>query len=136
MKLLTCILTYLLVCGIAFSQDADSAKYRSLEPYDFHLQYLRNEPALLIDVRLPMEFRHRRIKDAINLPSSKDLFAYTDSLRRDYHLFLYCTDDYRSRRAAELLYEKGFRNLYSLEGGLIAWKRDRMQLVKKRIKKK
>lgn len=136
MKLLICILWSILICGISFSQDTDDVRYYSLEPYDFHLKYLQNDPAVLIDVRTPMEFRHKRIRDAINLPSSKDLFNYTDSLSKITHIFLYCSTDYRSRRAAELLYEKGFRNLYNLEGGLAAWKKDGMPIENKRSKRK
>ncbi|NSW94506.1 MAG: rhodanese-like domain-containing protein [Bacteroidales bacterium] len=119
-----------------FPQGADSARFRSLEPYDFHMQYLRNDPAVIIDVRTKMEYRHNRIKDAVNLPSSQDLSNYTDTLSRDYHLFLYCTTGYRSRRAAEFLYEKGFRNLYNLEGGITAWNKDGMPLEKRRPKRK
>ena len=136
MKSLICILWSILICGISFSQDTADVSYYSLEPYDFHLKYLQNDPSVLIDVSTPMEFRHRRIRNAINLPSSKDLFNYTDSLNKTFHIFLYCTNDYRSRRAAELLYDRGFRNLYSLEGGIIAWKKDGMPIVRTKLKRK
>jgi len=112
------------------AQIADSVKYQSLEPYDFHLRYLRIDSSVLIDVREPFEFRGKRIRDAINIPSSGNLEKAADTLNRKFAYFLYCTTDFRSRNAAEILYEKGFRKLYNLEGGIVAWKKDRMPVVK------
>lgn len=124
------ILSYLPLEG----QVADTAKYISLDPYYFHLQYLKEDSAIMIDVRLPFEYRGKIIRDAINIPSSREMKVLTDTITKDHALFLYCTDDYRSRRAAELLYDQGFRKLYNLEGGIVAWKKDKMPLEKGRRK--
>lgn len=117
---------------ITFGQISDTSRYRSLEPYDFHLQYLRIDSSLLIDVREFFEFRRMRIKGAINIPSSGDIESAADTLNRNFALFLYCSTDYRSRRAADLLSEKGFKKLYNLEGGIVAWKKDGMPVEKGR----
>jgi len=42
-----------------FAQVPDSQKFKSLDPYYFHLNYLKEERALIIDVREPFEFRGR-----------------------------------------------------------------------------
>jgi len=117
------------------AQVADSLKYKSLDPYDFHLQYLRTDSSILIDVREPFEFKGKRIKDAINIPSSGNLDKAADTINKKFALFLYCSTDYRSRSAAEKLYDKGFRKLYNLEGGIVAWRKDRMHVVKGRGRK-
>jgi rhodanese-related sulfurtransferase len=111
-------------------QIPDSVKFQSLEPHDFKLQYLNTGSSLLIDVREPFEFKGKRIKDAINIPASGNLERAADTLNREYTLFLYCTSGYRSARVAESLYKKGFRNLVSLKGGIIAWKKEGMPVVK------
>ncbi|MCJ7448929.1 MAG: rhodanese-like domain-containing protein [Bacteroidales bacterium] len=121
-----------LLTGSLNSQITDSLKYKSLEPYDFHLQYLRIDCSLLIDVREFFEFKRSRIRDAINIPSSGNIEVAADTLDKDYALFLYCTTGYRSKRASELLSEKGFRRLYNLEGGIVAWKKDGMPVEKGR----
>ena len=118
------------------AQDSDTIKYISVEPYDFHLQYLITEPALILDVRMPFEYRHNRIKDAINVPSVKDLTMAADTISRDCALFLYCTDDFRSKRASEICCELGFKKVYNLEGGIIAWRKDGFPVDKKRIRKR
>jgi len=127
------ILFFLLSTGLLNSQIPDSLRYKSLEPYDFHLQYLRIDSSLLIDVREFFEFKRLRIRDAINIPSSGNIEHAADTLNKNYALFLYCSTDYRSRRAAILLSEKGFKSLYNLEGGIVAWKKDGMPVDKGRV---
>ena len=136
MKKILIAIVFSLYCFLVVAQDSDTAKYVSLEPYDFHLQYLKEDPVLLIDVRQFFEFKGRRIKDAINIPSAKDLNMAADTITRNCALFLYCTDDFRSRRASELCYDMGFRKVYNLEGGIIAWKREGFPVDKSRIRKR
>jgi thioredoxin 1 len=118
------------------AQVPDSVKYKSLDPYYFHLDYLKTDTALLVDVREFFEFRRLRIKDAVNIPSSGNLEKSYDTIDKDCALFLYCTTDYRSERVARRLYDIGFRKLYSLEGGIVAWKRDGFTVVRKKVKRK
>jgi rhodanese-related sulfurtransferase len=113
-----------------YCQSPNPIKYQSLEPYDFHLQYLKHDSALLIDVRESFEFRGKRIRDAINIPSSSNLEFATNSIDKNFSLFFYCTTDYRSRRVAEFFYDKGFRKVYNLEGGIVAWRKDGFPVVK------
>jgi rhodanese-related sulfurtransferase len=114
------------------AQVVDSLKYKSLDPYYFHLEYLKQDSSLLLDVRQPFEFKGKRLKDAINIPSSKELNILADTLSKDYSLFLYCSTDYRSRNTAEKLYDIGFRKLYNLEGGIVAWRKEGMPVIKGR----
>ena len=117
-------------------QVPDSSKYQSLGPYYFHLEYLKKDSSLLIDVRQPFEFKGRRIKNAINIPSSGNIERAADTLNKDFAYFLYCLTDHRSRRVAETLYDKGFRKLFNLEGGIVAWRKDGMPVEKGKIRKK
>jgi rhodanese-related sulfurtransferase len=117
-------------------QVPDSSKYQSLDPYNFQQQYLRTDSSILIDVREPFEFKGNRIKGAINMPASGNLDKAADTLDRNLTLFLYCTSGFRSSNAAETLYDKGFRKLYNLEGGIVAWRKDGMPIEKGKIRKK
>jgi rhodanese-related sulfurtransferase len=117
-------------------QVTDSLKYVSLGPNDFHLQYLKNDSALLIDVRESFEFRGKRLKDAINIPSSGNLEFASDTLDKNLALFLYCTSGFRSKRVAEYFSGRGFRKVYSLDGGITEWKKERFPVVKGRQKRR
>jgi rhodanese-related sulfurtransferase len=132
------IITYIVAAASfsSFSQSPDSVKFRSLEPYDFHLQYLKEEPAMLIDVREFFEYRGRRIKGAVNIPSSGNLDFAADTLDKNLALFLYCTTDYRSLRVADKFRDKEFRMIYNLEGGIVAWKKDGFPVDRKKVRRK
>ncbi len=137
MKTIPVIIFFILIfCKPLACQVPDSVKFQSLDPYYFHLNYLKEDPALLIDVREFFEFRGNRLKDAINIPSSGNLEFAADTLDKNCALFLYCTTDYRSIRVARFFYDQGFRKLYSLEGGIVAWRREGMPVEKKRIRRK
>lgn len=135
MKLILSILL-LALCNGSIGQVPDSLKFKSLDPYYFHLEYLKEDKAILIDVREPFEFRKVRLNDAINIPSSGNLELSADTLNKDFSLFLYCSTDFRSKRVAKYFYEKGFLKLYSLDGGIVAWKKEGYPVKKKRPRAK
>jgi rhodanese-related sulfurtransferase len=135
MKISINLMLFLTVAYLELSgQTADSIKYINLEPYDFHLNYLKDDTALLIDVREFFEYKRTRIKGAINIPSSGNLDFAGDTLEKNLALFLYCTTDSRSIKAANEFADKGFRKVYNLKGGIWAWKKDGFQVEKKRLK--
>ena len=115
------------------AQVPDSLKYKSLDPYYFHLNYLKEEKAILIDVREPFEFRGKRLKDAVNIPASGNLEFAADTISKEFALFFYCTTDYRSKRVAVKFYDYGFRKIYNLEGGIVAWRKEGMGVERRRV---
>ena len=135
MKTLPIIVIFLLIfSSLTTSQIQDSGKFKSLLPNDFQMTYLKEEKATLIDVREFFEFRKTRLKGAINIPSSGNLGLSADTIDKQCALFFYCTSGYRSKRVAVFFHDKGFNKLYSLEGGIVAWKKNGMPVEKKRIK--
>jgi rhodanese-related sulfurtransferase len=114
------------------AQVPDTVKYKSLDPNNFYQQYLRRDSSILIDVREPFEFKSQRIKNSINIPASGNLDKAADTINKKLSLFLYCTSGFRSAKTAEKLYDKGFRKLYNLKGGITAWRKDGMPVVKSR----
>jgi len=119
-----------------YGQIPDSLKYKSLKPHDFLLLYLKSDSSMLIDVRESFEFTGKRLKGAVNIPSSGKLESATDTINRNRSLFLYCTSGVRSKRIAVRLYDLGFRKLYSLEGGITAWKKERLPVIRGKKAKK
>jgi len=137
MKLrLLIILTILASIINLHAQVQDSIKYKSVGPYEFHLQYLKNDSALLIDVREPFEYRGKIIKGAVNIPSSGNLEFASDTLDRKLALFLYCTTGYRSDRMAASMAGRGFSKVYSLDGGIIEWKKEGYPVIRGRKNKR
>jgi rhodanese-related sulfurtransferase len=92
-----------------------------------------SDDAVIMDVRTPAEYDMSHIPDAINLNVQDDAFAeMVADLDRDDTYIVHCTKnpaDGRSARALVTLQELGFKNLYSLEGGYIAWKEAELPLI-------
>jgi len=130
------IVVFMLTLGCpGIAQNSDSLKYISLDPYDFHLQYLREDSALLIDAREFFEYRRSRIHGATLISPSKGFEVVADTLNRETSLLIYCYNGGRSARALEYFYDNGFRKLYNLEGGIVAWRKDGFRVERKRIKR-
>ncbi len=129
------ILSFTAACLSLHSQEADSTKFQSVEPKAFHAKFLQENNPILIDVREYFEFRKSRIKGAVNIPSSGGYDTPADTIKKESALFFYCYSGGRSKKAALFFYNKGFRNLYSLKGGITLWKKEGLPVVRKRLRK-
>ncbi len=75
--------------------------------------------AVVVDVRTPEEFAQGHLKGALNInvqaPDFQDQIQAL-GLNPDQPIYLYCRSGRRSQRAAEILREMGFRQLYNIGG--------------------
>ena len=74
----------------------------------------------LIDVREPFEFEIARINGAKLIPLG-EIPERADELDREQMLIVHCHSGRRSAEAVRLLKQRGFDNVYNLEGGIDAW---------------
>src|SRR5881227_1422352 len=74
----------------------------------------------LIDVREPFEFEIARIDGAKLIPLG-EIPERADELDREQMLIVHCHSGRRSAEAVRLLKQRGFDNVYNLEGGIDAW---------------
>ena len=77
---------------------------------------------LLIDVRAPQEFAQGYLEGSQNIPFI-DLMEGRHALPKDKPLLLICSIGGRSFAAVQLLQEKGYTQVYNLDGGIQAWRR-------------
>ena len=92
------------------------------------------ENAVIIDVRTEIEYEQSHITGAVNVnvqgESFRDMVAALDP---DKVYIVHCTKNPvggRSSRALETMQSLGFKHLYSLEGGYVAWKDAELPLTK------
>src|SRR5437667_1184484 len=77
-------------------------------------------PFELIDVRETFEYEIARIDGARLIPLG-EIAERADELPRDRPIVVHCHSGRRSAEAVRLLQQRGFGNIYILEGGLDAW---------------
>ena len=78
------------------------------------------EPCELIDVREVFEYEIARINGAKLIPLG-EIADRTDELPRERMIVVHCHSGQRSAQAVRLLRQRGFANIYNLEGGIDAW---------------
>jgi rhodanese-related sulfurtransferase len=60
----------------------------------------------------------------------RDFVEKINQLPKDKEIYVYCTVGARSSQAAQILVSNGFKNVYNLNGGIIAWSRSGFNLEK------
>jgi rhodanese-related sulfurtransferase len=76
----------------------------------------------LVDVRTPKEYNQGFIKSAKNIDYFSDNFkTQFQELDKEKPLYIYCRSGGRSGKASKILKELGFKEIYDLKGGYLAW---------------
>jgi rhodanese-related sulfurtransferase len=95
---------------------------KNVEVEEFDKKLKETPGAQLIDVRTPEEYMDGHIAKAVNLNFYDDLFAQNlERLDKSSPVFVYCKSGGRSSNAMNLMKEKGFSEVYNLQGGITAW---------------
>lgn len=127
------VVTYLLVQEIL---DSLMNKANSISPLSA-VAKMNNDEIVFFDVREAPEFVDSHIEQAINVPLSKlkDEIANL-SQYKDKSVVITCQNGARSASAGRHLTKAGFKNLYTLTGGMTAWEEDyKLPVILKKIKK-
>jgi len=124
----------LLFTSTSRGQVPDSLKFKSLPPAEFLEAYQKSLKGELIDVREFFEYKESRLKDAVNIPSFRNLDISADTIDKSKELFFYCTSGFRSKRVAKFFFDKGFPKVNSLDGGIMAWRKEKFPVEKKRLR--
>ena len=110
-------------CGKASKDDSSLVSPQELST--------KQDDIVLIDVRTPQEFEQGHLENAVNINIADKSFAEeVGKLDRSEPVYVYCQVGGRSARAASMLKEMGFEEVYDLEGGISNWERSGMKVVK------
>lgn len=77
---------------------------------------------LLLDVRQPEEYQGEHITGAVNIPVQA-LAERLGEVPKDRPVVFYCRSGNRTKKAAAILSQAGYRDLYDL-GGILQWKEE------------
>ncbi|MBI2729963.1 MAG: thioredoxin fold domain-containing protein [Sphingobacteriales bacterium] len=104
-----------------------SAQKQKLPPAEFAAAITKDSIQLL-DVRTPGEYAGGHIKGSLlaNWNDKPEFERRTSFLDKSKPLFVYCLSGARSEAAAEKFRRNGFKEVYELQGGLNAWKKEAM----------
>lgn len=93
-----------------------------LTPEAFQKKLIATPKAQLIDVRTPGEYTQGHLLKSTNINFNDPGFARNiGSLDKTKPVFVYCQVGGRSGKAAKLLIDKGFKEVYDMQGGYSKW---------------
>ncbi|SEJ63407.1 thioredoxin [Dyadobacter koreensis] len=89
---------------------------------DFQKKLNASSEAQLLDVRTPAEYGQGHLEKSKNIDYKNPAFReQIDKLDKNKPVFVYCLSGGRSSAAAKVLHEKGFTNVYEMQGGYMKW---------------
>lgn len=85
----------------------------------------------LIDIRTPREFKSGYIKGAVNINFfDSDFTGQMLKLNKEKEIYIYCRSGNRTGKAANKLKDQGFTKIYDLQGGILNWNRNNLEVIK------
>ncbi len=102
------------------SQETAHYKILAVDQYE---QAVTDQNVQIIDVRTADEFADGYIKGAKNINlQNEDFELIANDLDKEKPVYIYCRSGMRSAKAGKTLEEMGFKEIYDLKGGILAWK--------------
>ncbi len=98
----------------------DDQEIPAISAHELKRKMDAGEPFELIDVRETFEYEIARIDGAKLIPLG-EIAERADELQREQPIVVHCHSGQRSAHAVRLLQQRGFANVYNLEGGIDAW---------------
>jgi len=111
------LIDYEQFCGMRAVEEKPVKEITARDLYDWQVN---GKPFKLIDVREPSEYQIAQIGGEL-IPLGK-VADYANQIPREIDVVIHCKSGARSLKAIRELEEKfGFKNLYNLKGGILAY---------------
>lgn len=125
------VILFISILAFAGCREKETAGNSALDAKAFAQMISEPGDKIILDVRTPEEFNEGHIPNArlINF-YDEDFKQQIGALDKQLPVYVYCAAGVRSDKAATILKEEGFREVYVLEKGLKEWDQSNMELVK------
>lgn len=101
-----------------------------LKPVEFKEKISNTPNVVVLDVRTKEEVESGFIENAININyNDNDFKTEIAKLDKDKVYVVYCLSGKRSASAASYMRSNGFKDVYNLDGGILAWQNENLPLV-------
>ena len=91
-----------------------------LDPKDWN-KLIKNKDTHIIDTRKPFEYKVGTFKRSVNpnVNNFRDFPKYLNKLKKNKPVAMFCTGGIRCEKTSVYLKNKGFKNIYQLNGGIL-----------------
>src|SRR5579872_3318568 len=113
---------YLGDCQSTGNSNQSNSIKETISVDQFEKKLAETPGAQLVDVRTADEYADGHLKNSVNMNVNredyKQMFATLDKSRP---VFVYCKAGSRSARAASIMQDMGFKEIYNMDGGIMKW---------------
>ena len=122
MKKLIFILALISLICVGCKNETATEIITVISPQEVYDAVYNSEKVQLIDVRTQDEFSEGHISSSQNVCVTDDDFKEKAAkLNKDQPVYVYCKSGGRSARAAKILKDMGFKEIYDMQGGITNW---------------
>ncbi|MCA9379811.1 rhodanese-like domain-containing protein [Candidatus Dojkabacteria bacterium] len=98
-----------------------SLNFSSLDPNTFR-SMSEEKKGILLDIRTPAEYAEQHLHGSINFDFySVEFEKQLENLDKNHPYFIYCRTGSRTKTVLDIMKSIGFKEVYDLKGGIIAW---------------
>ncbi|OKY26651.1 thiosulfate sulfurtransferase [Thalassotalea sp. PP2-459] len=101
--------------------------FKHMNISDLH-QVLADKSHVVVDIRDPASFQSGRIPGALHL-TNDNISDFVREADLDAPLVVCCYHGHSSQQAAQFLASQDFTDVYSLDGGFVAWQQSYPETV-------
>ncbi|MGB2601103.1 MAG: MBL fold metallo-hydrolase [Candidatus Omnitrophota bacterium] len=114
---------------IRVNQKGEAKALQMITPRETQ-ELISHDPQIkLLDVRLPLEYSEKHIKDSVNIPIDMLLSKIKDLSESGRSYIVLCRTGNRSPMAADMLIQSGIQSVKVMEGGIIRWQKERFPVI-------
>lgn len=101
----------------------NNSSIKSVDVEDVKKAIDKKEKLFLIDVRTAQEFSRAKIAGSINIPLDQIQTQIGKIVKvKDVKIFVYCLSGSRSMPAVDMMMKMGYKNVFNVTSGLLAWR--------------
>jgi len=113
----------LVLLGVSFLSSVLYAGVLDVSIQSLQKKQASQQNLLLLDVRSAEEFNEGHVPGAVNIPHTRlDRIYQLLNRSKDKQRVIYCRSGKKAALVLNAMNDRGLRNLYHLEGDMIAWK--------------
>jgi phage shock protein E len=134
LKIMILFVAATMVLVLPYIGNSQSSGNKSVTPREASAMLSRDTSIVVLDVRTPDEYRSEtgHLPNALLIPV-QELESRSTELGnvKGRTILVYCRSGHRSLRAVEILSKRGYKTI-SIEGGILQWQRDSLEVVRER----
>lgn len=112
------------------TSETSNVKLSNIDAQQFKTAIENNDAITLIDVRTEDEYNAGHIDGALNININGSSFAdEIAKLDKNKPVYVYCLSGGRSSNAANYMSQQGFKEIYNMQGGIMAWNNAKFETV-------